>query len=255
MNTVGLRRARSPVSFVRTGKYGDSAGMGVVTCTGDCAAGYACPAASTVASPPVALCASGRYAAAGATSCSDCAAGQFSTAPAGADNVFASQVLACCSTCICSLCHWCAVPVHATQGPARCVPLAGTRPRRLPPAAGCAPQVGTAVSLRRRRTNVWDLATQDDSAVRAPPAVSAPVPAPKVMRVRRGQCPPRPFSVWPEGTAWPGPGRVPIVRRAGTAQRRAWVRHRAADHVLLATRVRLGRCLPRWLSVQPAGTV
>jgi hypothetical protein len=66
-----------------TGKYGGAAGIGVVTCSGDCAAGYACPTASTVASPPAAMCASGRYAAAGATSCSDCVAGQFSTAPAG----------------------------------------------------------------------------------------------------------------------------------------------------------------------------
>jgi hypothetical protein len=57
--------------------------VGLATCSGDCAAGYACPAASTSASPPAAMCASGRYAAAGATSCSDCVAGQFSTAPAG----------------------------------------------------------------------------------------------------------------------------------------------------------------------------
>jgi hypothetical protein len=55
----------------------------VTTCTAVCAAGYACPAASTSASPPAAMCASGRYAAAGAPSCSDCVAGQFSTAPAG----------------------------------------------------------------------------------------------------------------------------------------------------------------------------
>jgi hypothetical protein len=65
------------------GKFGNTQGLSVATCSGNCAAGYACPAASTTANPPAAMCASGRYAAAGATSCSDCLAGQFSTAPAG----------------------------------------------------------------------------------------------------------------------------------------------------------------------------
>jgi hypothetical protein len=57
------------------GKFGSTQGLSVATCSGDCMAGYACPAASTASNAAVNVCPAGRYSLAGASVCIDCPAG------------------------------------------------------------------------------------------------------------------------------------------------------------------------------------
>ena len=54
------------------GFYGSTSGMTVPTCTGDCSAGYACPAGSTSSTSSSNVCPPGQYSAPGAASCSNC---------------------------------------------------------------------------------------------------------------------------------------------------------------------------------------
>ena len=59
------------------GTYSNAAGTSTATCTGNCTAGFACPAGST--SPTAVQCTAGRYSSPGAAVCSPCVPGTFAS--------------------------------------------------------------------------------------------------------------------------------------------------------------------------------
>ena len=72
-------------SLCLAGRYGDAPMLSVATCSGNCSAGYYCPAGSD--SPTEMECPAGQFSVAGASSCSSCTAGRYGNASAATSSL------------------------------------------------------------------------------------------------------------------------------------------------------------------------